>query len=147
MKMKGQMDMADILDLQVLAVIAASIIGIVWLLSSIGALNYIIGYGKQIEFVEDFDDSGYKTLSLLRGSSGLRISETLGYTRASGYGDRIKDQLAYMESLIKEGKLNMKVAVFDESGNKIREFREIPANALSVQIAMPGGKRGEVRLG
>ncbi len=127
-----------------LALIIMLAFSFILIIVSIESLRLAIGVRTRVKISVDTLDKGSGIFALFQSKkSDLTYAEIIGNLRAVNTKDNIDKDLAQTLE-----KFNTYLAVYNETGGKIKEYGEISSqlNKVSVQIALPGKRIGRVEM-
>jgi len=132
--------------LLVFALVVAITIAVIYIISIIPLVNNVISINAEAQFQVIQDDSATALasfLSLHSYSCGNYV-EVLGSRAASNFPESGDSCLVNTLSKMTP---NGRIAVFDDAGNLKKGYNGDGSNSiLSADLALPGGKTGEVKV-
>lgn len=126
------------------ALIVAITIAVVYIMSILPLANNMIGIKAEAQIHVNQDDSATafaSILSLYSPACGY-YSEILGERSANGFP---QDKDSCLTGTLSKMTPNGRIAVYDDAGALKKDYNEAGKNSiLSADLALPGGKIGEV---
>jgi len=139
---KGQ----EIIDLGLLVIVCAILLGAFLLLLEFNILNIKIGISSKVNALIITDYNGSALVSLLKANKGgINYAETIGSLNASlnptnPKSDFDKDLVTILKNL------NIEMTVRSDDNTPIKEYDKLDNDNIKAEIALPGGRKGKVQI-